>query len=213
MKLFLHRNILIENYSAPSTAQPVDEIDDIANSISDNIAKEVKIPKDVLDSFQIKDTLNTEIWEGDKLNPKVRTKLIKIATDFFKELKLPAEVKMKDIIFTGSLANYNWSKFSDVDLHIVLDFSQVEAADQFKEDFFYAQKALWNQEHDITVFDFPVELYVQDIKAKLVASAVYSVKNDKWILKAEREAFKLNKNIIKNKADMFISRLKTIRDD
>jgi hypothetical protein len=213
MKLFLNENYKVENYSVPSTKEPIDEIDDIANSISDNISKEIKIPSDVLNSFAIKSELNPKIWIGDKLNPKVRTKLIKIATDFFNELELPSEVKMKDIIFTGSLANFNWSKFSDIDLHIVLDFSQIEAEDKFKEDFFYAQKALWNQAHDITVFDYPVELYAQDIKAKLVASAVYSVKFDKWILKASREDFKVNKKVIKQKADRFIDNLKDIRKD
>ena len=213
MKLFLNRNVIVENYMAPSMAQPIDEIDDIANSISDNIAKEVSVPNEVLNSFKIKDTLEPQIWQNQKLNATVKTKLMKIATDFFNALKLPSEVKMKDIIFTGSLANYNWSKFSDVDLHIVLDFSQLEGGDQFKEDFFWAQKALWNQEHDITIFDYPVEIYAQDIKAKLVASAVYSVKFDKWVLKPEHENFKINKKVIKNRAEMFIERLRDIRDD
>ena len=213
MKLFLNRNVIVENYSAPSPIQPIDEIDDIANSISDNIAKEVSIPNDVLNSFTIKETLEPQIWENEKLNTTVKTKLLKIATDFYNGLKLPSEVKMKDVIFTGSLANFNWSKFSDVDLHVVLDFSQLEGGDQFKEDFFYSQKALWNQEHDITIFDYPVEIYAQDIKAKLVASAVYSIKFDKWILKPEHENFKVNKKVIKNKAEMFIERLRDIRDD
>jgi hypothetical protein len=213
MKLFLNENTNIENYSVPSTKQPIDEIDDIANSISDNISKEIKIPSDVLNSFAIKSELNPKIWQDDKLNSNVRTKLVKIANDFFKELNLPSEVKMKDIIFTGSLANFNWSKFSDIDLHVVLDFSQIEAEDQFKEDFFYAQKALWNQAHDITVYEYPIELYAQDIKAKLVASAVYSVKNDKWILKPSREEFKVNKKVIKQKADRFIDNLKDIKKD
>jgi len=213
MKLFLKENYKVENYSVPSTKQPIDEIDDIANSISDNISKEIKIPSDVLNSFAIKSELNPKIWQDNKLNPSVRTKLVKIANDFFKELNLPSEVKMKDIIFTGSLANFNWSKYSDIDLHIVLDFSQIEAEDQFKEDFFYAQKALWNQAHDITVYEYPVELYAQDIKAKLVATAVYSVKNDKWILQPKREEFKVNKKVIKQKADRFIDNLKDIRKD
>ena len=213
MKLFLNRNVIVENYMAPTMAQPIDEIDDIANSISDNIAKEVSIPNDVLNSFKIKDSLEPQIWQNEKLNATVKSKLMKIATDFYNGLKLPSEVKMKDVIFTGSLANYNWSKFSDVDLHIVLDFSQLEGGDQFKEDFFWAQKALWNQEHNITIFDYPVEIYAQDIKAKLVATAVYSVKFDKWILKPEYENFKINKKVIKNKAEMFIERLKDIRDD
>lgn len=214
MKLFLRRNILIENYAAPVLdKQPLDEIDDIANTITDNVAKEIKVPSDVLDSFKIKDDLNSEIWLDGKLNPKVKSKLLTIANDFFKGLKLPSEVKMKDIIFTGSLANYNWSKFSDVDLHVVLDFSELEGGDQFKEDFFYAQKALWNQAHDITIYKFPVELYAQDIKAKLVATAVYSVKFDKWIIKPNRENFKINKTVIKNKADKFIESLKDIKKD
>ena len=213
MKIFLHRNVILENYVAPTPTQPIDEIDNIANSISDNIAKEVKIPSDVLNSFKVKGNLEPQIWQNDKLNPKVKTQLMKIATDFYKGLNLPAEVKMKDVIFTGSLANYNWSKFSDVDLHIVLDFSELEGGDQFKEDFFYAQKALWNQEHDITIFDYPVEIYAQDIKAKLVATAVYSVKSDKWILKPERENFKVNKKAIKAKADMFLDRLRDIRQE
>ena len=213
MKLFLNRNVIVENYMAPTMAQPIDEIDDIANSISDNIAKEVSIPNDVLNSFKIKDTLEQQIWQNERLNATVKTKLMKIATDFYNGLKLPSEVKMKDVIFTGSLANFNWSKFSDVDLHVVLDFSQLEGGDQFKEDFFWAQKALWNQEHDITIFDYPVEIYAQDIKAKLVATAVYSVKFDKWVLKPEHENFKINKKVIKNRAEMFIERLRDIRDD
>lgn len=213
MKLFLQKNVILENYTNPSITQPIDEIDDMANNISDNISKEVVVPKDVLDSFQVKDTLEPQIWQNNSLNPKVKTQLTKIATDFFKDLNLPSEVKMKDIIFTGSLANYNWSKFSDVDLHIVLDFSQLEGGEQFKEDFFNAQKTLWNKNHNIKIFDYPVEIYAQDIKAKLVATAVYSVLSNKWILKPEHEDFKVNKKVIKNKADMFIDRLRDIKQD
>jgi len=168
MILFLTENKNIENYSVPSTKQSIDEIDDISNSISDNISKEIKIPADVLNSFAIKSELNPKIWDGNKLKPIVRTKLVKIANDFFKELK---------------------------------------------EDFFYAQKSLWNQAHDITVYEYPVELYAQDKSAKLVATAVYSVKKDKWILEPKREEFKVNKKVIKQKADRFIDRLKDIRKD
>jgi hypothetical protein len=88
----------------------LDEIDDIANSLDANIAKDVKIPKDVLDSFKLKDSLSPEIWIKEKLNEKVKLNLLKIADDFYKELDLPQQVKIKDIIFTGSLANFNWSK-------------------------------------------------------------------------------------------------------
>ena len=91
---------------------------------------------------------------------------------------------------------------------IVLDFKEISADPKFVEDFFYAQKSIWNQEHDITVFNYPIELYVQDINAKLVATAVFSVLNNKWLKKPTRETFNLDKKAIKQKADAFIEKLR-----
>jgi len=215
MKLFLHIDpkTILESHTATSAPKILDEIDALADTIDANMGKEVTIPKDVLDSFKIKDTLNQDIWTNDVLNPKVRAKLIRVAMDFFKDLNLPLSVKIKDIIFTGSLANFNWSKYSDIDLHIVIDFNQFDAEPQFVEDYFYAQKSIWNQEHDITVFNYPVELYVQNVNDNLVATAVYSVGKDKWLKKPHREKFNLDKTAIKAKANAFIHKLRDIRQD
>ena len=215
MKLYLHIDpkTIVESHTAPLAPKILDEIDALADTIQANMGKEVRVPKDVLDSFKIKDTLNQDIWENDVLNPKVRAKLIQVAKDFYKDLEVPSKAKIKDIIFTGSLANFNWSKYSDIDLHIVLDFNDFDAEQQMVEDYFYAQKSIWNQEHDIKVYGFPVELYVQDINAKLVATAVYSVLNDTWIKKPKREAFDLDKKAIKDKADKIIYNLRDIRQD
>lgn len=213
MKLFYNvKNIPLNESQVPQNKVVLDEIDELSNTIESNVNKEIHIPNDVLNSFKIKDSLNSEIWKDDKLLEKVRLKLIKIAEDFYKDLEIPSEVPIKDIIFTGSLANFNWSKFSDIDLHIVIDFSEFEADAKMVEDFFYAQKAIWNQEHDITVFGYPIELYVQDVNHELVATAVYSVLKDKWLLKPKREDFKVDKGAIKSKADKIIHQLKDIRD-
>ena len=215
MKLFLHidPNTISESHTAHPQKVQLDEIDALADTLEANMGKEVNVPKDVLDSFKIKDSLNSDIWIQDELNPEVRAKLIQVALDFFKDLDLPENVKIKDIIFTGSLANFNWSKYSDIDLHIVLDFNDFKSEPKMVEDYFYAQKSIWNQEHDITVFDYPVELYVQDINAKLIATAVYSVLKNKWLKKPTREAFKLDKPAIKAKAESFIYQLRDIRQD
>lgn len=215
MKLFLHINpkTISESHTAHPQKVQLDEIDALADTLEANMGKEVKVPKDVLDSFKIKDSLNHDIWQKDELNPEVRAKLIQVATDFYKDLELPEKVKIKDIIFTGSLANFNWSKFSDIDLHIVIDFKEFNADTKIIEDYFYAQKSIWNQEHDITVFNYPVELYVQDINAKLIATAVYSVLKNKWLKKPELEKFKLDKTAIKSKAESFIHYLKDIRQE
>lgn len=215
MKLFirLDPSLIMESNPIPQPVQ-LDEIDELAKSIETNLGKDVVIPKDVLNSFQIKDGLNQEIWPTDKeLNPEVTKNLTQIAEDFIKDLDLPKEVKVSDIIFTGSLANFNWSKYSDIDLHIVLDFDQFEAEPKILEDYFYGQKAIWNEEHNIKVFNYPVEIYVQDENAELQATAVYSVMNNKWLKKPKREAFELDKNAIKDKADKFIYQLRNIRQD
>jgi hypothetical protein len=183
------------------------------SSIPENVSKELTIPKDVLNSFELKDELNPNLWDGFNLKPSIRIRLIKVANDFFKELNLDPNIKLKDILFTGSLANYNWSKFSDIDLHLVLDFSQVKASEQIKDDFFHLQKSTWNDKHDIKLFGFPIEIYAQDIKHKLTATAIYSVKRDKWILKPQRETFKLSKKNLKAKAERFIEHLKDLKDD
>ena len=211
--IIINPELLRENISPISKVQHIDEIDALADTIDDNLAKEVHVPKDVLDSFKIKNTLNPEIWPDGKFNPRVQKNLNKIANGFIKDIKLPDGIKIKDVIFTGSLANYNWSKFSDIDLHVVLDFNQFDADPKMIQNYFNSQKTLWNQEHDITMFEYPVELYVQDTNAKLSATAIYSVLHDKWIKKPKRETFELDKVAVKNKAQSFINQLKDIRDD
>jgi len=205
--------VIFENAIPQNPIIQLDEIDEMANSLNGHLDQELKVPKDVLDSFKLKDSLNPQIWENMKLHPKVRMQLLKIAKGFLNDIKLPKGSVIKDIIFTGSLANYNWSKFSDIDLHVVLDFQQFEGDPQMIEDYFTAQKTVWNNEHDITMFEYPVELYAQDTHAPLHATAVYSVTRDKWVKKPLREDFKLDKEAIKAKSEKFIKALKDIRDD
>ena len=95
-----------------------------------------------LSSFEVKDELNQMVWVGERLDPKVREKLLEIVDDFFYQLELK-DVEVLDVIFTGSLANYNWSEHSDVDLHIMLDFSAINEDQGLVREFFNAKRALW----------------------------------------------------------------------
>jgi predicted nucleotidyltransferase len=196
-----------------SPAYKVDEISTLYEDVIKNLNANLKIPKDVMDSFKLKDELNPEVWTNDKLNLKVKHKLIRIAKDFYNELELPPNMKLKDILFVGSLANYNWSKFSDIDLHLVVDFSLLDDDPEQTKKRFDAEKNLWNLKHDVKVFDYPVEVYVQDIKEKVEATAIYSIPHDKWIAKPKHLNFRLDKNNIKRKVDKLFNRLKDIKHD
>ena len=78
--------------------------------------------KDAFD-FNAREKLNTDIWDGNVLKNEVRERLLEIAEEFVKFINVELEMSdIEDIIFTGSLANYNYTKFSDIDVHVLFNF-------------------------------------------------------------------------------------------
>ena len=154
-----------------------------------------------LSSFKIQNDLNREVWETgtDQLPEDIHKRLIKISEDFFEELGLPT-THFVDIVITGSLANYNWSIYSDIDLHIVVDFRDIDHDIDMVREFFNARKALWNIKHDIMIRGFEVEIYVQDIDEPHVSTGVYSVMNNDWITVARKADAEIDSENVQKKA-------------
>lgn len=156
----------------------------------------------VVSSFDVQKQLNPKFWVNGKLNSRVRLRLLDIADIFFDSLDVNW-VKPKDIIMTGSLANYNWSKYSDIDLHILVDFKEVDERVDFVKNYFDSKKKIWNEEHeDLTIYGYPVELYVQDINEEHTASGIYSLEKNEWLKEPEKDdltAVKLDKETIADK--------------
>lgn len=165
---------------------------------------------EVLQSFDVQKKLNPKFWVDNKLNSRVRLRLLDIADSFFDSMEVNW-VKPKDIIMTGSLANYNWSKYSDIDLHIVVDFKDVDDRTEFVKDYFDSKKTIWNNAHeDLKIYGFPVELYVQDENEEHTASGVYSLEKNKWLKEPERDdlaAVKLNKERITHKTKTIVDKI------
>ena len=135
--------------------------------------------------FKYHDHLNTSIWKTDQtLKPNVLKKLKKIANKYYEFLKTE-DYKIVDIIITGSLANYNYTIFSDIDLHVIIDAAVDDCKDCGLDlvDFLDTKKKLWGEEHDITIYNYPVELYAQLKDDTLTATGVYSIVHNKWVLK------------------------------
>jgi predicted nucleotidyltransferase len=108
----------------------------------------------------IKSGINGNIWEkGGHLKPEVREKLLKIAELFYESLHI--DFPIIDIYFTGSLANYNWTSQSDIDVHLILDIPNEEDKD-FLAEYIDAKKESWKNKHDIKIYGFPVELFAKD---------------------------------------------------
>ena len=170
-----------------------------------------------LSSFNIKKNLNPKFWKNDLLDSRIRMKLLDIADDFIEFLGVDW-VKPEDITITGSLANYNWNqKHSDIDLHIIMDFSKVDERTDFVENYFYSQKELWNEEHkDLKIFGFPIEVYVQDVNQEHTSNGVYSLEKNEWLTEPDRDKLskaKVNKDKIKNSVSKYTEKIDELIDE
>lgn len=153
--------------------------------------------------FEIHDTLNQKLYIDEKLKPEVRKKLLKIAKEFIKFIKVKSAIK--DIIITGSSSNYNYSNnYSDIDLHIVYDFSDIDDNIDLVKEYLNAKKTLWNEEYDIKIKDIDVELYAQDINEPHEAVGVYSIIKDKWVRKPSKSNVELDIKGAEQKADSYM---------
>lgn len=148
-----------------------------------NQIDEMISPEEInVDSFEVKDSLHPRFWNDEQqLDVRIRRALLVIAKDFIDEYNL-GEYAIDDIIMTGSLANYNWSEeFSDIDLHIIMDTTQLSEDTSLAKSISNAMRSVWNKTHtDISVGGFPVELYIQDTHEPHKSSGVYSLLDDEW---------------------------------
>ena len=151
-----------------------------------------------VESLQPQVELNSVIWEGGSLKSKVRDQLYRIALEFY--LSLNIEAPIKDIIFTGSLANYNYTKQSDIDLHILIDYAEVDENIDLVRDLMTAKKTLWNAKHDIKFSTHEVELYAQDENEPHHSTGVYSIVSNKWLAKPSPKDTKIDLASVRVKA-------------
>jgi hypothetical protein len=165
-----------------------------------------------LSGFEMQKTLNPKIWDGETLKPEIRKNLLKIADDYFESLEIN-DVDIEDVTFTGSLANYNWSEYSDVDLHILVDYKEIPVDEDLVQDFLKTKSTSWNQNHDVKIYGYDVELYVQDISEEHVSSGVYSILKNKWIIKPEKKPIKVDDINVKLKSNRIMDGIDDLYDE
>jgi hypothetical protein len=144
--------------------------------------------------------LNPVLWDNNRLRTEVRFKLIKIAKHFAEYLNVP-RLHLKDVTLSGSSAGYNYSSYSDIDLHLVV--SKTDGNDEL----FTAKKNLYNSEHNLAINNIPVELYVQPADQKHHSAGIYSVLDDQWLVEPVHEEPTINPKDIKAKARSYAGKI------
>jgi hypothetical protein len=122
-------------------------------------------------------------WVFDK---NIRKKLLKIADDFYSKFEdTIGKPKIVDIQLTGSLSNYNYTDYSDLDVHILVDFDKIDAPKKVLKSAIDGIRFIWNLRHDVKLRGHEVETYMQDEDEPHTASGLYSLMDDEWIVKPQ----------------------------
>ena len=133
--------------------------------------------------FEQHNELNPLLWQEEDLRPEVKMTLLKIAKDFVEYVEVPFEVK--DLVLTGSQLGYYYTKHSDLDLHIIVDFDTVNC-DREAAELFDTKRLLYKKQYDISIHGVPVEVYIEDSNFPAV-SATYSLGKGGWKVKPDRQ--------------------------
>jgi hypothetical protein len=145
--------------------------------------------------------LNPKIWDNDRLDVEVAAKLEDIAVAF-KDF-IGVELDVVDYTITGSNANYTWTEYSDLDLHLIIPGTPTDE----QRELFNAKKALWAEQHTITIKGLPVECYVQGEDEPHHSTGVYSLSKDKWLVEPKKVKPKVDDAAIEAKKDATLAQI------
>lgn len=124
--------------------------------------------------------LDNRVWSNGDMRPEVREKLLAIADEFMEWSKLGVEPER--VLLVGSMAGHNYTPRSDLDLHIVVDLTEVDDDRSVARMLVDALKALWNSTMgDVRVRGRVVEVYVQGADEALASRAVYDLTIGRWV--------------------------------
>ena len=183
------KNIANNVWNAPGNAEEIAKI--CGNVIVDPLEECLS-----LDSIEIlteavekHNTLNAKLFTKEEmLKDRVRDKMLEIVDEFLADLKeQDIKIKVDDILLIGSNASYNYTKDSDIDLHILTDTKAAKYEKEVAAALYSAYRSLFNKNLDIEFYGIPVEIFVETEDSKRVSNGIYSVKKNKWVKKPIQE--------------------------
>lgn len=170
---------------AASVWQGAKNIKLIADAIEAQSSKKITL----VEAVEKHNTLNSKLFTKEEiLKETVRKKMLEIVDEFLDNLREQnIEIKVDDILLVGSNANYNYTKDSDIDLHIIANTKNIKYEMEIANALYSAYRTIFNKNLDINIYNIPLELYIEVENTPRNSNGVYSIKKDKWEKKPVQE--------------------------
>lgn len=160
------------------------------------------------------------IWDKEEgksweIDPKAKRKFFRIAKEFYSEFKsLLKQRDIYDIQITGSIANLDWNSNSEIDIHVLVNFDDIDKGNL--RDIKNEIESIcfeWDLKNNPKFKGHDIDLFVQDKRDPHSYSALYSLMNNKWIKAPNEEEIEIDDRDADKKYDSIvfsIERLETI---
>lgn len=127
--------------------------------------------------IELHDKLNPKLWNGLELKPEIKNKLLNCVDIFVENLKNnDIKITIIDICLVGSNASYNYTNYSDIDIHIIANINDQNNLEKIYDIY----RKLFKNLHNIKIKGYTVELYIENYNNPSKSNGIYSLNNG-WI--------------------------------
>lgn len=167
----------------------------------------MKTYRDLKLTLRYHNTLNSKFWVGEAIKPEVREALLKIADEWARFANIPLHA-IQDVILVGGNANYNYTKYSDLDLHLLVRKEEIANCPELIDDYLQDKKQLWALTHNIQIYGHDVELYAQDLSAPTPSGqGVFSLQSSLWLIRPVYQEVNLSDPAITSKVKQYMDKI------
>ena len=114
-----------------------------------------------------------------------------------------------DVLLLGGNAGYNYTQYSDLDVHIVVDPKYIpDCNPDLLDQYYMDKKTLWELTHNVTIYGVKAEPYIERPKVtRKKSQGVYSLMKKAWIQEPERIEDDVDEKEIEKKVNNFKTKI------